>query len=135
MASKSEIKKEVSLALSEIGKIIPWFDKEFNTWIYSNPLYPVECEGKTSEEVIKKYPKYLEVFIEHRLKGTLDPINEKMTKGKGGARPGAGRPIGSVKEPTKQIRLPADIADWLKTPGVILHIQEMLKAYEHNKYL
>src|SRR5262245_33941185 len=125
MASKSEIKNEVKIALSEIGTITPWFDKEFNTWVYSNPLYPVECEGKTPEEVIVKYSKYLEVFIEHRLKGKLDEINEKKTTGKGGARPGAGRPKGTLKEPTTQIRVPLDIAKWLRYPGVVDHIRQM----------
>lgn len=83
MASNAEIKKELKIALSEIGTITPWFAKEFNAWIYSNPLYPVECEGQSAEDVIKKYPKYLEVFIEHRLKGKLDSINEKKTQGRG----------------------------------------------------
>jgi hypothetical protein len=114
MATKSEIKKEVEIALAEIGPIVPWFEDDFNTWIYSNSLYPVECEGQSAEEVIEKYPKYLEVFIEHRMKGKLDIINEKKTKGKGGKRPGSGRPIGSVKEPKKRIYVPLDIADWLE---------------------
>ena len=129
MASKSEIKHELKIALSEIGMIKPWFDKNFNAWIYSNPLYPVECEGKSSEEVIEKYPKYLEVFIEHRMIGKIDPINKKKTKGKGGYRPGAGRPMGSTKEPTTQIRVPIDIAKWLKQPGMIEHIRQMFKGY------
>ena len=114
MATKSEIKKEVEIALAEIGTIIPWFEKDFNAWVYSNPLYPIECEGQSSAEVIKKYPKYLEVFIEHRVKGKLDAINKNKTKGKGGARPGAGRPKGSIKEQTKQIRLPNDIVCFMK---------------------
>lgn len=135
MASKSQVKKEVTLALSEIGKVNPWYDKDFKCWIFSSPLYPVECEGKTAEEVINKFPKYLEIFIEHRMKGKLDPINEQKTVGKGGLRPGAGRPKGTTKPPTKQIRVPLDIADWLKTPGVIIHIQEMLKAYDHRTQL
>lgn len=129
MATKSEIKKEVKIALSEIGTITPWFDKDFNVWIYSNPLYPIECEGKTAEEVMEKYPKYLDVFIEHRMKGKLDEVNENKTKGKGGARPGAGRPQGSVKEPTTQIRVPKDIAEWVKYPGMYENIRQMIKAY------
>lgn len=116
MASKSEIKKELRIALSEIGAIAPWFDKDFNAWIFSNALYPVECEGKSAEEVIEKYPKYLEVFIEHRMNGKLDSLNEKKTKGKGGARPGAGRPKGTTKTPTKQVRLPIEVVNWLRVP-------------------
>jgi len=133
MASKSEIKKELKIALSEIGNIVPWFDKNYNTWIYSNPLYPVECEGKSAEEIIKKYPGYLEIFIEHRMKGKLDAINEKKTKGKGGARSGAGRPKGSTKEQTKQIRVPTDIAKWLKYPGTIAHLRMLMESYNRTK--
>lgn len=129
MATKSEIKKELKVALSEIGEITPWFDKNFNAWIFSNSLYPVECEGQSAEEVIKKYPKYMEVFIEHRMKGKIDQINEKKTKGKGGARPGAGRPVGTKKEQTTQIRIPSDIAEWIKYPGMIDHIRQMVHAY------
>lgn len=116
MASKSEIKKELKLALSEVGNISPWFDKDFNAWIFSSSLYPVECEGQSAVEVIEKYPKYLEVFIEHRIKGKLDALNEKKTKGKGGVRVGAGRPKGTTKMPTKQVRLPIEVVDWLKVP-------------------
>ena len=129
MATKSQIKKEVEIALSEIGTIIPQFDKNFNAWIYSNPLYPIECEGVSAEEVIERYSKYLEVFIEHRIKGKLDAVNENKTKGKGGARVGSGRPKGSIKEPTKQIRVPLDIADWLNHPGTIEHIRQIIKAF------
>lgn len=129
MAAK-EIKKQLEIALTEIGKIKPWFDKDFNTWIFSHDLYPVECEGKSAEEVIKKYPKYLEVFIEHRLLGKIDKLNEKKTKGKGGARPNAGRPVGSKKEPTTQIRVPSDIAVWLKQPGIIPNLRNLMQAYK-----
>jgi hypothetical protein len=129
MATK-EIKKELKLALAEIGEIKPWFDKNFKIWVFSHALYPVECEGQSADEVIKKYPKYLEVFIEHRMHGTLDVLNEKKTKGRGGARQNAGRPTGTKKEPTKQVRIPLDIAEWLKTPGVIPQIRSIMQAYK-----
>src|SRR5262249_37913004 len=112
-SKEKEIKKELQIALSEIGPIKPWFDKKFNAWIFSHPLYPtVECEGESAKEVVGKYPKYLEIFIEHRLQNRIHYLAEKKTKGKGGSRAGAGRPKGSVKEPTKQIRVPLDIAEW-----------------------
>lgn len=131
MATKSEIKKEVEIALAEVGLITPWFEQSFNAWIFSHPLYPVECEGKSAQEVIKKYPKYLAIFIEHRMQEKLDFFNEKKTKGKGGARPGAGRPLGSKKEPTKQIRVPLDIAEWLKEPNTIESLRNIMRAYKH----
>ncbi len=86
MPYKALIKKQVEIALEEIGKIEPWFDQQFNAWIFSNDLYPIECEGKSAEEVIEKYPKYLEVFIEHRMKGKIDNISEKKTTGRGGRK-------------------------------------------------
>src|SRR5437588_456984 len=110
---EKELKQELKIALDEVGTIKPWFDKEFKVWLFSHPHYPVECEGVSAAEVKKKYPKYLEVFIEHRLQGRIDEVNEKKTSGKGGYRPGAGRPKGTTSEPTKQIRVPLDIADWL----------------------
>lgn len=130
MATK-EIKEQMKIALAEIGKIKPWFDSKYNAWIFSHELYPVECEGRTPEEVLKKYPKYLEVFIEHRMLGKIDELNEKKTKGKGGARPNAGRPLGSKKEPTTQIRVPRDIAMWLKQPGIIPNLRNLMTAYKH----
>ena len=130
MATKSQIKKELKLALSEVGTITPWFDKDFNTWIFSSSLYPVECEGQSSEEVIEKYPKYLEVFIEHRMRGKLDAVNETKTSGKGGARPGSGRPLGSTKEATKQVRVPVDIANFMQHCPQIAY-EEIRKVMHH----
>lgn len=129
MATKIELKKELKIALEEVGLIKPWFDEDFGVWLFSHPLYPVECEGNSAEEVVKKYPKYLEVFIEHRMQGKIDDVNERKTKGKGGYRPGAGRPLGSTKEPTKQIRLPTDIVFWMKQhPESITQIRKMMSA-------
>lgn len=130
---EKELKKEVKKALSEIGPIKPWFDENFNAWIFSHPLYPIECEGINEKDVIKKYPKYLEVFIEHRLQGRIDAITEKNTKGKGGVRAGAGRPKGSIKEPTKQIRVPLDIADWIKQPETITCIRHLMNTYQQTR--
>jgi hypothetical protein len=129
-SKKEELKNELSVALDEIGDIKPWFDKEVKAWVFEHDLYPVRYAGETSREVIKNYPKYLEIFIDHRMRGRIDEVNEKATRGRGGIRPGAGRPKGTFKEPTKQTRLPSDIVDWLKMPGVISHIREMIKAYE-----
>lgn len=132
MATKKEIADHLKTALNEIGKIEPWFDKEVNAWIFEHPSYPVGYAGKTSQEVIKMYPLHLSEFISERLKDNLDPLVEKHTKGHGGLRHGAGRPFGSIKESSKQIRVPLDIADWIKQPGIIPHLREMLRAYKHT---
>ena len=92
MASSKEIEKELEIALREVGKIVPWFDKRFKTWVFSHSLYPVECSGDSSEDVIKKYPLYLKEFIKYRLQNNLCDLMEKKTKGRGGYRPGAGQP-------------------------------------------
>lgn len=130
MATEKEIKEHLKIALSEIGEIKPWFDKDVNCWVFSHKNYPVEYGGDSAKEVIKNYPKYLKEFIKHRIEGTLSPINEKETKGRGGYRPGAGRPKGSkTASPMIQIRLPEDIAKWIKYPGIIDHLRSVMGAY------
>jgi hypothetical protein len=130
MATKKEIDEHLNIALDEIGEIKPWFEKEVDCWIFSHKNYPVEYGGDSAKEVIKNYPKYLREFIAHRLEGKVSEINEKETKGRGGYREGAGRPKGAKSaEPTIQIRVPPDIAAWLKTPGTISHVRGILRAY------
>lgn len=129
MAAKKEIKKHLKIALEEIGKIEPWFDKNVNSWIFEHPDYPVGYGGNSKEEVIKKYPLYLEEFISERLDDHVSPSVEKRTKGKGGIREGAGRPIKPNKETKVRVYLPLDIAGLLKKPGVITHLRELIQAY------
>lgn len=123
MATKKEIKEHLKIALQEIGDINPWFDAEFNTWIFSYPAYPVEYSGDSKEEVIKNYPLYLRDFIEERLNDNLSPFTEKKTTGRGGKRKGSGRPKGTIKEPTKRVTLPLDIAEWISRPDTIAHLR------------
>jgi len=129
MATTKEIKEHLEIALAEVGEIKPWFDKDFNTWIFSHPAYPVEYSGDTPKEVIKNYPKYLREFITERLNDNLSPLTEKKTKGRGGCREGAGRPIGSFKEEKIRIYVPIDVANWLKHPGAIQQVREMMHHY------
>ena len=115
MATKKEIEKHLEVALNEVGKIKPWFDKEVDCWVFSHKNYPVEYGGDSEKEVVKNYPKYLREFIAHRLDGRISEVNEKETTGRGGYREGAGRPKGTNSaEPTVQIRVPPDIAAWHK---------------------
>lgn len=129
MATKKEIKKQLSIALQEVGEIKPWFDKDVNSWVFENKLYPVGCSGDSKEEVIKKYPFYLEEFIKERLEENLSPLVKKRTTGKGGKREGAGRPKEPHKEEKTRVYLPVDIAIWLKQPGTIESIRNLMKAY------
>jgi len=123
MATKKEIKKHLKITLQEIGDIEPWFDKDFNAWIFSHPLYPVEYAGDSKQEVIKNYPLYLHDFIEERLNENLSTHTEMKTIGRGGKREGSGRPKGTIKEPTKRITLPLDIAEWISEPNTIVHLR------------
>lgn len=132
MATKKEIKEHLNIAIREIGKIQPWFNKEFNSWVFSHPNYPVEYAGDSEEEVIKNYPLYLQDFIEERLNDNLNVQTEKETKGKGGKREGAGRPFGTKKEQKTRMYLPVDIANFLKTPGALVHLRGIMQAC-HSK--
>lgn len=128
MATKKEIEAHVKIALKEVGSIEPWFAKDVNSWIFSHPKYPIEYAGQSPEEVVKNYPKYLETFIEERLKGNLNPLTEKETKGRGGKRIGAGMPKGSVKEPKERLYLPVDIVEWFKdSPTACDEVRKLMR--------
>lgn len=131
MASKEdkEINEQLKNALDEVGKIQPWYNKDFKTWVFFHELYPVEYSGDTKEEVIKNYPLYLREFIKHRLQDKLSSIMEKKTKGHGGKRTGAGRPKKIEEEKKVRIYLPKDIAFWIKQPEVINDIRHFVRAY------
>ena len=118
------------MALKEIGEIKPRFSKEFNAWIFSHDLYPVEYAGDTKKEVIQNYPLYLKEFIKHRLQDRLSPLMENKTKGHGGKREGSGRPKGS-KEEKIRVYLPKDIAYLLKEPGMLAHLRGIMQACHH----
>ena len=109
------IDRQLRQALKEVGAIEPWFDEEVQEWVFEHPLYPDSCSGATRGEVIRRYPLYLRQFIEQRLAGNLSPRVEATTRGRGGKRPGAGRPNGSSSAKTRTVRLPEDIALWLKS--------------------
>lgn len=83
---EKEIEKHLKIALKEVGKIKPWFSKDYKAWIFSHELYPVEYAGDTEKEVIQNYPLYLKEFIQHRFQDRLSPLMEKKTKGHGGVR-------------------------------------------------
>ncbi len=132
MATKKEIEKHLKRALEEVGEIKPWFDKDVNAWIFEHKAYPVEYNGESKEEVIENYPKYLREFIRHRLNDKLHPLMEKATKGRGGKREGAGRPKGTKKAiPTKVVRLPQDIAEWMENPSSIPQVRQLIAKSRH----
>lgn len=134
MATKKEIDAHLKIALEEIGEIKPWYDEEVEAWVFENSLYPVGYAGNSSEEVIKKYPLHLREFIFERLNENLNSLVEKETKGHGGSRIGSGRPLGTTKTPTRQIRVPTDLADWLKDKQNIEAVRKLKNAPHIQSY-
>jgi hypothetical protein len=126
MASKQEIGEHLKIALAEIGKIKPWFEKDVDAWVFSHRAYPVEYAGDSAEDVIKGYPLYLREFIKQRLNRKLAKNVEKRTKGHGGIRQGAGRPKGTKKEPKKRISVPQDVARWFARPNAVSQFRHMV---------
>jgi hypothetical protein len=131
MATKKEIDRHLKIALKEIGEIKPWFDKDVNAYVFEHPSYPVEYAGDSEADVIKGYPEYLREFILHRLDDRLHPVMESETSGRGGRRPGAGRPKGTKKSQTRVMRLPKDIAAWMQKPGSIPQIRQFIAKGRH----
>lgn len=134
MATKKEIKQHLKKALEDVGKVEPWFDENVNSWVFEHSSYPVGCGGDSKEEVIEKYPLYLEEFISERLNDNVSPSVEKRTKGKGGKREGAGRPVSPNKEQKVRVYLPVDIADLLKEPGVLIYLRGLIQACHHTHF-
>jgi hypothetical protein len=113
----------------KVGEIKPWWDADVESWVFQHPLYPEECGGETAEQVIAEYPLVLANFMQARLAGELAPSIEAKTKGRGGYRAGSGRPKGSTSAPpTKMVRLPVDVADWLKTDDNLAVLQSRIKV-------
>lgn len=130
MASQKEIDRNLKIALKEIGEIKPFFNKKFNSWIFSHSLYPdVEYAGDSPEEVIENYPLYLREFIKQRLNKNITKKVEKKTKGRGGKRIGAGRPIKHNKVEKKRIYVPKviakDLVDFFNHPNSIHTFQHL----------
>ena len=126
MASKKEIEEHLEIALREVGKIKPWFEKDVDAWVFSHPSYPVEYAGESKEDVMHGYPLYLREFIKQRLNKNLSLNLEKRTKGRGGKRSGAGRPKGTKKEAKKRISLPQDVARWFDRPGAVSQFRALV---------
>ncbi len=125
MVTKKEIKEHLAKALEEVGKIKPWYDKEVSAWVFSHEKYPVECAGDSKKEVIETYPLYLREFIEHRLLDKLSSLMEKKTKGRGGLRPGAGRPKGTKGPVKKRVYVSKKLAPWLKLEENLGLVEEL----------
>ena len=104
---------EYRKALAEVGEINPWWSDEDEMYVFSHPAYPaVDYLDPDPERVIRRYQEVMKEFIRNRMAGNLADVVERITPGRGGARPGSGRPRNEIA--TVTIRIPEDIASWLK---------------------
>jgi hypothetical protein len=121
---KPKVLKELNAVLAEIESSIQCvWDDDYHVWIASHPDYQtVEASDETKELAIYRFKGYLGVFIEHRLRGKIDPLIEAQISGWGGYRSGAGRP---KKEPKKQVYLPVALAEWIKIESNLAKVKQI----------
>lgn len=112
----NKVQQQIQIALDEIGAITPEWSEEDGLYVFEHPAYPMVMHADTDPQKTRTgYLRALKGFIEDRMAGQVAEVTERITSGRGGARPGAGRKVGSgKKEPTTTVRVPYDIADWIK---------------------
>ncbi|MEW6667635.1 MAG: hypothetical protein AB1512_20700 [Thermodesulfobacteriota bacterium] len=123
------VEKELKNALKEIGEIKPWWSEDDKMYVFEHETYPTLMHADSDpDEVVKGYERALRRFIQYRMRGQVAESVERITSGRGGYRPGAGRPKGSTKGKTRRISLPEDVAAWLKEdPAHIEKLRAMMK--------
>jgi hypothetical protein len=110
-----ELKQHVDIALEEIGLIQPWWSDADQMFMFEHPAYPWVMHADPNPEATKAgYIRALTGWIQDRLANNVADFAETTTTGRGGLRQGAGRP--KLKVPTRTIRLPEPIVNWLKYP-------------------
>lgn len=121
-----EVICELEKVLVEIGEIQPVWDNECGEFVASHPEYAsIDAPGDTVEEAIQTFHRLLCQFLQERINNNLAPHVERMTSGRGGKRPGSGRPKSS---PTTTIRLPSEIANWLKDNSHLDQVRNLMMA-------
>ena len=119
------VTSEFKLALTELGAIAPFWSEEDHMYIAHFTLYPrVIYADKDRAKCVQGYKRALKSFIQDRIEGRLSPEAERMTSGRGGARPNSGRP---KKPPTKVVRVSAALADWLHKPENQQKTEELMQ--------
>jgi len=103
-------------AHQDVGPIQPWLSEDGKHYIFEHDAYPaVTYAGETVEETQDGYSHALTEFVKLRLAQKIDPIVDRMTSGRGGLRPGAGRKaIAGKRDKTVKIQSEIkDVVDWL----------------------
>ncbi len=95
--------------LKQVGDLKPWWDERSLSFIYTHYRFRKIGIGRTAEDALEHYKQLLAVGIQANLKNNCH-YSEFHTK-RGGCRPRAGRP---KKDPTVRMRVPEDLARWLK---------------------
>lgn len=117
---------ELERALQEIGSIEPVWSEEDGMFIFEHASYPRVLGGDPDgEKAVESYRRALSGFIEERLAGTLSSEAERVTKGHGGRRAGAGRKGYSN---SVVVRLPAELAGWMKQKGNIEKVMNFMQS-------
>ena len=123
------MKEDLEIALAEIGPIEPWWSEDNGMYWFEHDAYPYVMHGDPDIEKTKLgYMRALKGFIKDRLTGNLDETVDRISSGRGGVRSGSGRPVGTTKAPTKLVRLPVQVADWIKADPVHLEQIKRLMA-------
>ncbi len=120
------LESEYQKALAEIGPITPWWSEPDHMYLFEHPFYPWVMHADPScDETIAGYHRALKGFIEDRINGGVAPETDRSTLGRGGARPGAGRPRKLIK--SRRTYIPEDIAQWLENPAHQEQVRRMIR--------
>lgn len=104
--------QQINIALAEIGPIDPVWSDDDGLFTFEHPAYPMCLAADADKQTtIDDYLRALAYFVADRMANTLAPDVDRITSGRGGARPNSGRP---KKAPTQVVRVSAPLASWLK---------------------
>ncbi|MBK8190933.1 MAG: hypothetical protein IPK79_10845 [Vampirovibrionales bacterium] len=107
-----ELDRHFDMARAEVDGVQPQWSPEDQMYLVEHPAYPMVMHADPDpEKALTGYFRALRQFVKYRLAGEIADTTEQATSGRGGAREGAGRPR---KNETKTVRLPVDMADWLR---------------------
>lgn len=124
------VQELVKQALEVVGPIKPWFDAECGEWTFEHPAFPESYGGATAKEVIKGYPLYLANMFEAQLQNRLTVKDSRQVKkslsGRGGSRPGSGRPR---TEPKTRKWVPVAMAELIDRYGGVQVAYSCLKKH------